>query len=192
MDYDLKIINGLVIDGTGAPGQVGDVAIKDGHVVAIGNAPGTAAQEIDARDRVVCPGFVDIHTHYDAQVLWDRLLSISPWHGVTTVVMGNCGFGIAPARKEHRKLLIQQTLEKVEGMSAAALEERTRHRVGFRDLSAIPRPGRKARHRDQRGGAPGPCYPAAPPVRDGRKRDRACRDRRGDCRDASHRQGRNP
>ena len=130
MDYDLKITNGLVIDGTGAPGRVGDVAIKDGRIVALGQAPGTAAQEIDASDRVVCPGFVDVHTHYDAQILWDRLLSISPWHGVTTVVMGNCGFGIAPARKEHRKLLIQ-TLEKVEGMSAAALESGLGAEWGF-------------------------------------------------------------
>jgi N-acyl-D-amino-acid deacylase len=75
---------------------------------------------IDATGRVVTPGFVDIHTHYDAQVLWDRMVTVSPWHGVTTVVMGNCGFGVAPTRVEHRDLVVR-TLEKVEGMSAAAL-----------------------------------------------------------------------
>jgi N-acyl-D-aspartate/D-glutamate deacylase len=122
MDYDLKISGGTIVDGSGSPRRRGDVGIKDGRVVALGEAPGSAAREIDATGRVVCPGFVDVHTHYDAQVLWDRLLSISPWHGVTTVVMGNCGFGIAPVRKDHRQLLIQ-TLEKVEGMSAAALQE---------------------------------------------------------------------
>jgi N-acyl-D-aspartate/D-glutamate deacylase len=87
----------------------------------MGDAPGSARQEIDAGGRVVAPGFVDIHTHYDAQVLWDRMLSISPWHGVTTVVMGNCGFGIAPTRPAHRELVLR-TLEKVEGMSFDALD----------------------------------------------------------------------
>lgn len=122
MDYDLKITGGLLVDGTGAPRRRADVAIKDGRIVALGGAPGRATREIDATGRIVCPGFVDVHTHYDAQVLWDRLLSISPWHGVTTVVMGNCGFGIAPVRGDHRQLLVQ-TLEKVEGMSGAALRE---------------------------------------------------------------------
>ena len=118
--YDIKITGGTIVDGSGAPGYRGDVAIKDGKVVALGSAPGTAATTIDATDRMVTPGFVDIHTHYDAQVLWDRMLTISPWHGVTTVVLGNCGFGVAPTRPEHRDLIIG-TLEKVEGMSPAAL-----------------------------------------------------------------------
>lgn len=121
MHYDLKIVGGTVIDGTGAPRRRANVGIVDGRIVAIGDAPGTAEQEIDASGKVVCPGFVDIHTHYDAQILWDKMLSISPWHGVTTVVLGNCGFGLAPARPEHRDLLVR-TLEKVEGMSVAALE----------------------------------------------------------------------
>jgi N-acyl-D-amino-acid deacylase len=121
--FDLTITGGTVVDGSGAAGQIGDVAIQDGRVVAMG--PGAAAgaesaSTIDATGRVVSPGFVDIHTHYDAQVLWDRMMTVSPWHGVTTVVMGNCGFGIAPARPEHRDLIVR-TLEKVEGMSAAAL-----------------------------------------------------------------------
>ncbi|MBK9427476.1 MAG: amidohydrolase family protein [Gammaproteobacteria bacterium] len=118
--YDIKITGGTIVDGSGKPGYRGDVAIKDGKVVALGQAPGTATTTIDATDRMITPGFVDIHTHYDAQVLWDRMLTISPWHGVTTVVLGNCGFGVAPTRPEHRDLIIG-TLEKVEGMSPAAL-----------------------------------------------------------------------
>ena len=120
MDYDLKISGGTILDGSGAPGVRGDVGIRAGRVVALGAAPGSAAGTIEADGRVVTPGFVDIHTHYDAQVLWDRMLSISPWHGVTTVVMGNCGFGVAPTRPEHRTLILR-TLEKVEGMSFEAL-----------------------------------------------------------------------
>lgn len=121
--YDLTISGGTIVDGTGSDGYVGDVAIKDGAVVGMGpSADPTvgSATTIDAIGRVVAPGFVDIHTHYDAQVLWDRMLTVSPWHGVTTVVMGNCGFGVAPTRRAHRELIIR-TLEKVEGMSAAAL-----------------------------------------------------------------------
>src|ERR1043166_4541193 len=121
MSYDLKITGGTLIDGTGSPGVRGDLGIRAGRVVALGAAPDGAAQTIDADGRVVAPGFVDIHTHYDAQVLWDRMLSISPWHGVTTVVMGNCGFGVAPTRPEHRGLILR-TLEKVEGMSLESLQ----------------------------------------------------------------------
>lgn len=121
MAYDLKIAGGTIVDGTGKPAYAGDVGIKDGKAVAIGKAEGDAVRTIDARDRIVAPGFVDVHTHYDAQVLWDRMLSISPWHGVTTTVIGNCGFGVAPTKAIHRKL-IMQTLEKVEGMSLEALE----------------------------------------------------------------------
>src|SRR4029079_8917021 len=101
-----------------------DVGVKDGKVVEIATdgslADSDAGTIIDATDRAVSPGFVDIHTHHDAQILWDRMLSVSPWHGVTTVVTGNCGFGVAPTRPEHRDLIVR-TLEKVEGMSAAAL-----------------------------------------------------------------------
>ncbi|HYR67094.1 MAG TPA: amidohydrolase family protein [Reyranella sp.] len=121
MTYDLKIMGGTIVDGTGKPGFAGDLGIKDGKVVALGKADGEATQTIDAAGRIVAPGFVDVHTHYDAQILWDRLLSISPWHGVTTTVIGNCGFGVAPTRAIHRKL-IMQTLEKVEGMSLDALQ----------------------------------------------------------------------
>ena len=112
MTYDLKITGGTIIDGTGKAGFKGDVGIKGGKVVALGKAEGPATTSIDATGRVVSPGFVDVHTHYDAQVLWDRMLSISPWHGVTTTVIGNCGFGVAPTRAIHRKMILQ-TLEKV-------------------------------------------------------------------------------
>ncbi|MBV9089682.1 MAG: amidohydrolase family protein, partial [Mycobacteriaceae bacterium] len=127
--YDLKIIGGTVVDGTGAERYPADVGIRDQRIVEVrrrGTADdaglgGEAAQTIDAKGHVVAPGFVDIHTHYDAQVLWDRDLTPSCWHGVTTVVMGNCGFGIAPTRPEHRST-IARTLENVEGMSVDALE----------------------------------------------------------------------
>jgi len=121
MTYDLKITGGTIVDGSGKPGFRGDVGVKDGKVVALGKAEGAATTTIDATGKVVAPGFVDVHTHYDAQILWDRMLSISPWHGVTTTVIGNCGFGVAPTKAIHRKL-IMQTLEKVEGMSLEALE----------------------------------------------------------------------
>ena len=120
MSYDLKITGGMIVDGTGKPGFVGDLGIKDGKVVAMGKADGPATTTIDATGKIVSPGFVDVHTHYDAQILWDRMLSISPWHGVTTTVIGNCGFGVAPTKAIHRKLILQ-TLEKVEGMSLDAL-----------------------------------------------------------------------
>ena len=120
MAYDLKITGGTIVDGTGSPARRGDVGIRDGRVVALGDAPAEGTETLDATGHVVAPGFVDIHTHYDAQVLWDPALSVSPWHGVTTVVIGNCGFGVAPTRPDHHDLIIR-TLEKVEGMSAEAL-----------------------------------------------------------------------
>ena len=121
MTYDLKITGGTIVDGTRKAGFVGDLGIKDGKVVAMGKAQADATATIDATGKVVAPGFVDVHTHYDAQILWDRMLSISPWHGVTTTVIGNCGFGVAPTKAIHRKLILQ-TLEKVEGMSLDALQ----------------------------------------------------------------------
>jgi len=120
MDFDIKISGGTVVDGTGKPGFKGEVGIRAGKIAEVGPRLGKAAETIEADGMVVAPGFVDVHTHYDAQLMWDRMLSISPWHGVTTVVMGNCGFTVAPTWREHREL-IMQTLEKVEGMSIEAL-----------------------------------------------------------------------
>ena len=121
MTYDLKITGGTIVDGSGNPGYRGDVGISGGRIVALGDAPDSADKTIDAEGAVVAPGFVDIHTHYDAQIIWDRMMSISPWHGVTTTVLGNCGFGVAPTRAEHRDMIVR-TLEKVEGMSVPALK----------------------------------------------------------------------
>ena len=111
----------LLVDGTGAPATEADVLIEDNEIVAVGRIEATPDQTVDLSGLVLAPGFIDIHTHYDAQVFWDPDFSPSAWHGVTTVLMGNCGFGIAPARPEHRRTLVQ-TLENVEGMSADALE----------------------------------------------------------------------
>jgi N-acyl-D-aspartate/D-glutamate deacylase len=118
--FDLLIRGGTLVDGTGAPPRRGDLAIRNGRIAALGEVRGTAAKVVDADGAVVAPGFIDIHTHYDVQVFWDRMLSISPWHGVTTVVMGNCGFAIAPTRPAHRELILR-TLENVEGMSIDAI-----------------------------------------------------------------------
>ncbi len=119
--YDLKITEAEIYDGTGAAPVHGELGIRDGRIVALGAAPGSADEIIDAGGQAVAPGFIDIHTHYDAQVIWDRMLTISPWHGVTSVVMGNCGFSVAPTRPAHRDVIIR-TLENVEGMTVAALE----------------------------------------------------------------------
>ncbi len=118
--FDLLIRDGTLVDGTGAPARRGDLGIRAGRIAALGEVQGSADRTLDAAGAVVAPGFVDIHTHYDAQVFWDRMLTISPWHGVTSVVMGNCGFGIAPTRPAHRDLILR-TLENVEGMSLDAL-----------------------------------------------------------------------
>jgi N-acyl-D-amino-acid deacylase len=115
----LVIRGGTVVDGTGAPGVVADVAIADGRIAAIGQGL-EGDTVLDATGCVVSPGFIDIHTHYDAQVFWDPALTPSCFHGVTTVVAGNCGFSIAPTRPTDRDL-IAHTLEKVEDMDPASL-----------------------------------------------------------------------
>ncbi|MSX88972.1 MAG: amidohydrolase family protein, partial [Actinobacteria bacterium] len=113
-----------VVDGTGAPARHVDVVVVGDRIVAVGADAAAGhpdAAVIDLQGLVLAPGFVDPHTHYDAQVLWDPDLTPSTWHGVTTVVMGNCGFGIAPARPEHRSTILR-VLENVEGMPLDALE----------------------------------------------------------------------
>ncbi|MDP1627223.1 amidohydrolase family protein [Parvibaculum sp.] len=120
--HDLIIRGGTLVDGTGAPARVADVAIDNGIVTEVGTVTGTAKREIDATGLVVTPGWVDIHTHYDGQVTWDPLISPSCWHGVTTVVMGNCGVGFAPARPDKHDWLIS-LMEGVEDIPGAALAE---------------------------------------------------------------------
>ena len=121
MPAELVIRGGTVVDGTGTPGRLADIAVTGGRIVEIGpDLQGT--RELDAAGCIVAPGFIDIHTHYDAQVFWDPALRPSSYQGVTTVVAGNCGFTIAPTRPEHHQVIVQ-TLENVEDMNAASLTE---------------------------------------------------------------------
>jgi N-acyl-D-aspartate/D-glutamate deacylase len=120
--YDSIIRNGTVIDGTGNPRFVADIGIKDGKIAKIGQITDPATHEIDAKGKLVTPGWVDIHTHYDGQATWDPLLAPSSWHGVTTVVMGNCGVGFAPVKPADRNFLIE-LMEGVEDIPGAALSE---------------------------------------------------------------------
>ena len=122
MSYDVVIRGGTVIDGTGAPSRPADVAVLDGRISEIGRVTGRGREEIDAAGLVVAPGFIDPHTHYDAQLTWDPLASCSSWHGVTTIVTGNCGFTLAPCRPGDR-LTLMRMLEYVEGMSLEAMEK---------------------------------------------------------------------
>lgn len=120
---DLKITGGTIVDGTGRERFVGDVGIKEGRIVEVGGKVSTpAAREIDADGALVTPGFVDIHTHYDGQISWDQDLAPSCLHGVTTVVMGNCGVGFAPVKKSDRERLIR-LMEGVEDIPGTALSE---------------------------------------------------------------------
>ena len=121
MAYDLLIKNGTVIDGTGAPRRQADVAVMDGKIAEIGKIKDGANKTIDAAGCVVAPGFIDPHTHYDAQICWDPAISPSSWHGVTSVVMGNCGVGIAPCRPEAREIATRD-LVNVEGIPFEVLE----------------------------------------------------------------------
>lgn len=121
-EFDLVIRSGSVVDGTGRPARVADVAVRDGVVVDVGRVEGRGAREIDAGGAVVAPGFVDIHTHYDGQAVWDGRMQPSSWHGVTTVVMGNCGVGFAPVAPGNRQMLIE-LMEGVEDIPGTALYE---------------------------------------------------------------------
>ena len=120
--YDLIIRNGTIVDGTGAPRFTGDVAIKDGLIAAVGQVHGDATDEIDAGGKIVAPGWVDVHTHYDGQATWDQEMAPSSWHGVTTAVMGNCGVGFAPAAPDRHNWLIG-LMEGVEDIPGTALAE---------------------------------------------------------------------
>ncbi|MDE0912111.1 MAG: amidohydrolase family protein, partial [Myxococcota bacterium] len=123
MSYDLLIKNGSIVDGSGNAPFKGDIAVRDGKIAAIGDiADATATETIDATGQLVTPGWVDIHTHFDGQATWDELLTPSCWHGVTTVVMGNCGVGFAPVKPEKRQWLVE-LMEGVEDIPGTALNE---------------------------------------------------------------------
>ncbi|MCW5746501.1 MAG: amidohydrolase family protein [Alphaproteobacteria bacterium] len=120
MTYDLVIRNGTLVDGTGAASRRGDVAIAGDRIVAVGKVEGTARETVDAEGHLVTPGFVDIHTHLDAQITWDPIASSSCWHGVTSVVMGNCGVTFAPCKPQDREYLAK-LMESVEDVPARSI-----------------------------------------------------------------------
>jgi N-acyl-D-aspartate/D-glutamate deacylase len=120
--FDLVIRGGTVIDGSGAAGREADVGVKDGRIAAVGRITGAGTEEIDARGQIVTPGFVDVHTHYDGQATWDERMQPSSWHGVTTVVMGNCGVGFAPCRPDDHDRLVR-LMEGVEDIPFPVLSE---------------------------------------------------------------------
>src|SRR5689334_13665433 len=120
--FDVVIRGGTVIDGTGTARYRADIGIADGKIAEIGRIPAhDADQVLDANGHVVAPGFIDLHTHYDAQLFWDPYCSLSGWHGVTSVVIGNCGFGFAPNRPEMREYL-ESSLTRVEAIPKACME----------------------------------------------------------------------
>ena len=124
-EYDLLIKNGTVVDGLRMPAYRGDIGIRSGKIVAMGNIQGTATRVIDATGRIVAPGFMDIHTHYDAALSggtkWDPYASLSGWHGVTTVAIGNCGFGFAPVRPEDRERAMRR-MERTESIPLSCMQ----------------------------------------------------------------------
>ncbi len=122
MTFDLKIVGGTVVDGTGTPKRKANVAVKDGKIVEVGECAGPAKREIDATGCIITPGFVDIHTHYDGQISWDDELAPTCYHGVTTTVLGNCGVGFAPVRADDRQRLVD-LMQGVEDIPGTALAE---------------------------------------------------------------------
>ena len=120
--HDIVIRGGTIVDGTGAPAFQGDVAIDGDRIVQVGGKAGPGKREVRAEGRLVTPGWVDVHTHYDGQATWDPVLAPSSWHGATTLVFGNCGVGFAPVRTEHQKALIEM-MEGVEDIPGITLTE---------------------------------------------------------------------
>ena len=163
--HDLVIRGGTIVDGTGAAPREGDVAIDGGKIAAVGRVAERGREEIDARGKLVTPGFVDIHTHYDGQATWDPLLTPSCWHGVTTLVMGNCGVGFAPVRPGEAGLPDRPDGRRRGHPGHGAARG---HPLELGDLPAVPRRARprplRARHRHAGAARPGAR------LRDGRAR----------------------
>ena len=182
--HELVIRGGTVVDGTGAPARTADVAVDGGRITEVGTVDGRGPRELDADGLVVAPGWVDIHTHYDGQVTWDPELTPSSWHGVTTVVMGNCGVGFAPVRPGGEELP-----HRADGGRGGHPRHRAArgHRLGLGELPRVPRRARHdaARHRRRRPGAPR----RAARLRDGRAGPRQRHRRRRDRRDVAARRG---
>src|SRR5258708_3884572 len=121
-EFDLVVKNGMIVDGTLAPRFRDDIGVKNGKIAKIGRIePHEAAKVVDADGLIVAPGFIDLHTHYDAQIFWDPYLTISGWHGITSVVIGNCGFGFAPVHKtEHERAML--TMVRTEAIPLASMK----------------------------------------------------------------------
>ncbi|MEI9929000.1 MAG: amidohydrolase family protein [Rhizomicrobium sp.] len=133
MDHDLIVRGGNIADGKGGALYEGDVAVTNGKISAVGEVSGKGREEIDAKGKLVTPGFVDIHTHYDGQATWDTRLAPSSWHGVTTVVMGNCGVGFAPVHQgDHARLI-----ELMEALRTFPASRCTKDSSGTGNRSAI-------------------------------------------------------
>ena len=118
--FDLKIVGGTIVDGTGAPAFQGDVALDGDRIVQVGGKAGPGKRVVKAEGRLVTPGWVDVHTHYDGQATWDSEMAPSSWHGVTTVLMGNCGVTFAPVRPDDRVFLAEM-MESVEDIPRDAI-----------------------------------------------------------------------
>ena len=121
--HDTVIRGGTIIDGSGAPAYTGDLALEGGRIAHVGGKAGPGKREIDANGLTITPGWVDVHTHYDGQATWDQELAPSSWHGVTTVLMGNCGVGFAPVRRnqaDHSDLIgMMESIEEIPGVALA-------------------------------------------------------------------------
>ena len=159
---NLLLRGATLVDGTGSSPRRADVAVSGDRIEAVAPpgelTPPEGTEVVDLDGLVLAPGFIDVHTHYDAQILWDGDLTPSSWHGITSVIMGNCGFGVAPTRPEHRDLIVR-TFENVEGMAMEALERG--HRLALRELPRVPRGRRPAAQAPQRRRLRRPLHAAA-------------------------------